>query len=65
MGGGEPSETAPRTGPGSLVQVQDEKLWVKVEYVQWWDVCRGMAWPEREECIAGIIYGGMKRLNNW
>lgn len=57
MGGGEPSETASGTGSGSLVQVQDEELRVKVEPVQWWDVCRGMAWPEREECIAGIMHG--------
>ncbi|KAL6324321.1 hypothetical protein AAG906_012567 [Vitis piasezkii] len=43
------------TRPGSLVQVQDEELRVKVESVQWWDVCQGMSWPEREECIMMIL----------
>lgn len=52
--GGEPSETASRTGSGSSVQMQDEDLRVKVEPVQWWDVCRRTDWPEREECISGI-----------
>lgn len=52
--GGEPSETASRTGSGSSVQMQDEELRVKVEPVQWWDVCRRTDWPEREECISGI-----------
>ena len=52
--GGEPSETASRTGSGSSLQVQDEELRVKVQPVQWWDVCRRTDWPEREECISGI-----------
>ncbi|KAK9293064.1 hypothetical protein L1049_021048 [Liquidambar formosana] len=55
--GGEPSETASRTGPGSLGQMQDEDLRVKVEPVQWWDVCRRTDWPEREECISGVTLG--------
>ncbi|XP_024031449.1 autophagy-related protein 18h isoform X2 [Morus notabilis] len=52
--GGEASETASRTGSSSSVQIQDEELRMKVEPVQWWDVCRRTDWPEREECIAGI-----------
>lgn len=39
---------------GSQVQgVQDEELRVKVEPVQWWDVCRRTDWPEKEEFIGG------------
>ncbi|KAF3454402.1 hypothetical protein FNV43_RR04849 [Rhamnella rubrinervis] len=34
--------------------MQDEELRVKVDPVQWWDVCRRTDWPEREECISGI-----------
>lgn len=56
MGGGEAAEATSGTGSGSLVQVQDEEMRVKVEPVQWWDVCRGTAWPEREERIAGIMH---------
>ncbi|PON85543.1 Breast carcinoma amplified sequence [Trema orientale] len=52
--GGEPGESASRTGSGSSHQLQDEELRVKVEPVQWWDVCRRTDWPEREECISGI-----------
>lgn len=36
---------------------QDEELRVKVEPVQWWDVCRRTDWPEKEEFI-GIGGGG-------
>ncbi|MCD7453901.1 hypothetical protein HAX54_022607 [Datura stramonium] len=31
---------------------------VKVDPIQWWDVCRRADWPEREECIHGITLGG-------
>jgi hypothetical protein len=55
--GGDPNEAASRTVPGSSVQIQDDELRVKVEPVQWWDVCRGSSWPEREECISGITLG--------
>lgn len=55
--GGEPSEVASRTGPSSSLQMQDEELRVKVEPVQWWDVCRRSDWLEREECISGINFG--------
>ncbi|KAK9282136.1 hypothetical protein L1049_005048 [Liquidambar formosana] len=50
--GAEPSDSASRIRSGSLVQIQDEELRVKVEPVQWWDVCRRSDWPEREECIS-------------
>ncbi|XP_062001935.1 autophagy-related protein 18h isoform X2 [Rosa rugosa] len=53
----EPGEATSRTVPGSSVQIQDEELRVKVEPLQWWDVCRRTDWPEREECISGIKLG--------
>ncbi|XP_030503217.1 autophagy-related protein 18h isoform X2 [Cannabis sativa] len=52
--GGESTESASRSGPGSSLQMQDDELRVKVEPVQWWDVCRRTDWPERDECISGI-----------
>lgn len=55
--GGEPNEAASRTGPGSSLPIQDDELRVKVEPIQWWDVCRRNDWPEREECISGITLG--------
>lgn len=53
----ETTDTASRTGSGSLVPIQDEELRVKAEPVQWWDVCRRADWPEREECVKGITFG--------
>ncbi|XP_050381219.1 autophagy-related protein 18h isoform X2 [Argentina anserina] len=53
----EPGEATSRMVPGSSVQIQDEELRVKVEPLQWWDVCRRTDWPEREECISGIKLG--------
>ncbi|XP_041019871.1 autophagy-related protein 18h [Juglans microcarpa x Juglans regia] len=55
--GGEPSDAVSRTGPSSSLHVQDEELQLKVEPVQWWDVCRRSDWLEREECISGIALG--------
>lgn len=55
--GGESSETSMRIGQGSPLQMQDEELGIKVEAVQAWDVCRRTEWPEREECLSGIILG--------
>ncbi|XP_044499449.1 autophagy-related protein 18h-like [Mangifera indica] len=54
---GETSETSLGTGQSFSAQIQDEELAVKVEPVQWWDVCRRTDWPEREECISGISVG--------
>ncbi|XP_021742467.1 autophagy-related protein 18h-like isoform X2 [Chenopodium quinoa] len=51
------TDTAPRTGSGSLAQIQDDDLRVKSEVVHWWDVCRRVDWPEREESIKGISFG--------
>ncbi|KAJ4957024.1 hypothetical protein NE237_013807 [Protea cynaroides] len=52
--GVEPNDSGARTGSGSFVQVQDEELKVRVEPVQWWDVCRRSDWPEREVDISQI-----------
>ncbi|XVE73214.1 hypothetical protein DITRI_Ditri11bG0099200 [Diplodiscus trichospermus] len=41
-----------RIQTASYTQVQEDELGVKVEPVQWWDVCRRSDWAEREECIS-------------
>lgn len=53
----EPGESGSRTHPASLVHIQDDDLKVRVEPVQWWDVCRRSDWSEREECIFGSTGG--------
>lgn len=54
----EQSDLSLKNGTNPLVQVQEDDLGVKVEPVQWWDVCRRADWPEREEYIQGITLGG-------
>ncbi|KAL2942241.1 Autophagy-related protein 18h [Bienertia sinuspersici] len=56
--GVETTDTTSRAGSGSMMQIQDEDLKVKSEVVHWWDVCRRADWPEREECIKEISFGG-------
>ncbi|XP_027363188.1 autophagy-related protein 18h isoform X2 [Abrus precatorius] len=56
----EPSETASRTAPVPSAQIQEEDLRVKVEPVQWWDVCRRSDWPEKDVCISGNTVGGLE-----
>ncbi|TYK10205.1 autophagy-related protein 18h isoform X1 [Cucumis melo var. makuwa] len=51
--GGECGETVLRS-PNASMQMKDEELRVRVEPIQWWDVCRRAAWPEREECISSV-----------
>uniref|UniRef100_A0A2P2MCX2 Uncharacterized protein MANES_01G211900 n=1 Tax=Rhizophora mucronata TaxID=61149 RepID=A0A2P2MCX2_RHIMU len=51
----EPGEGGSRTESASFVHIQEDDLKVKVEPVQWWDVCRRKDWPEREECIFGNV----------
>ncbi|KAF2314934.1 hypothetical protein GH714_037209 [Hevea brasiliensis] len=53
----EPGESGSRTRLASFVHIQDDDLKVKVEPVQWWDVCRRSDWSEREECIFGNTSG--------
>ncbi|KAL5561610.1 hypothetical protein UlMin_031357 [Ulmus minor] len=50
--GVEPSEGGPGMHPTSF---QEEELRVKVEPVQWWDVCRRSDWLEREDSPFGTI----------
>ncbi|XP_028770758.1 autophagy-related protein 18h isoform X2 [Neltuma alba] len=56
----ETSETAPGTAPAPSTQIQEEDLRVKVEPIQWWDVCRRNDWPEREEYISGKSLSGQE-----
>ncbi|KAK1423686.1 hypothetical protein QVD17_18994 [Tagetes erecta] len=49
--GREHGESSLKVGTASQVQAQDEDLRVKVEPIQWWDVCRRTDWPETEEFI--------------
>lgn len=51
--GADLSDSASKIRSGSVMQTQDEDLRVKVDHIQWWDVCRRSDWPEREECISG------------
>ncbi|KAJ8748430.1 hypothetical protein K2173_003067 [Erythroxylum novogranatense] len=54
--GPEPVEGS-RVRSSSYVHIQEDDLKVKVEPVQWWDVCRRSDWPEREECMFGSTNG--------
>ncbi|XP_024992946.1 autophagy-related protein 18h-like isoform X1 [Cynara cardunculus var. scolymus] len=54
--GAEQGESSLRSGMASQAQMHDENLQVKVEPIQWWDVCRRADWPEREECIGGVTH---------
>ncbi|KAG7585576.1 WD40 repeat [Arabidopsis thaliana x Arabidopsis arenosa] len=57
--GGDQAESNTRNGATSVL-TSEEELRVKVEPVQCWDVCRRADWPEREENICGLTYGGRK-----
>ncbi|XP_020233954.1 autophagy-related protein 18h isoform X1 [Cajanus cajan] len=56
----ESSETASRTTLVPSAQIQEEDLRVKVEPVQWWDVCRRYDWPEKEVRILGNTVDGLQ-----
>ncbi|XP_027353314.1 autophagy-related protein 18h-like isoform X2 [Abrus precatorius] len=51
--GAVPSGTIPRIDPVPSAQIQEEDMRLKVEPVQWWDVCRRHDCPEREVHILG------------
>lgn len=38
------------------MHMQEEDLRVKVEPIQWWDVCRRSDWPVREDSVLGATY---------
>ncbi|XP_010522679.1 PREDICTED: autophagy-related protein 18g isoform X2 [Tarenaya hassleriana] len=48
----EPTENGSRLRKASQVQVEEDDLRVKVEPIQWWDVCRRSDWLEKEECLS-------------
>ncbi|CAH9087150.1 unnamed protein product [Cuscuta europaea] len=52
--GREQGQSSLRSGTGHLMQMQEDDLGVKVDPVQWWDVCRRADWPEREEYVQEI-----------
>ncbi|KAK4741577.1 hypothetical protein SAY87_025165 [Trapa incisa] len=52
----ETSHAGSRARPGSFLQIQEDELRVKVEPVQWWDVCRRSDWPEREDCNVATTF---------
>ncbi|CAK9175864.1 unnamed protein product [Ilex paraguariensis] len=54
--GAELSESRSKIRSTSYVHLQDEELRVKVEPVQWWDVCRPSDSPEREEGFSGNTF---------
>ncbi|KAL1369172.1 hypothetical protein HN51_023289 [Arachis hypogaea] len=45
--GPEPSESGSRVQSASIMHMQEDEFRVKVEPIQWWDVCRRSEWPER------------------
>ncbi|KAD7117556.1 hypothetical protein E3N88_04824 [Mikania micrantha] len=56
--GREQGESSLKVGAASQVQAQDEDLRVKVEPIQWWDVCRRTDWPEKQGFIGGSASTG-------
>lgn len=64
--GREQGQSSLRNGTGHM-QMQEDDLGVKVEPVQWWDVCRREDWPEREERVQEIYLwnnGFMETITN-
>jgi hypothetical protein len=45
--GPEPNESGPGTQSASTLHMQEDEFRVKVEPIQWWDVCRRLEWPEK------------------
>lgn len=56
--GVELSDNGLRTRSSSYMHTPDDELRLKVEPIQWWDVCRRSDWPEREESISGTTFAG-------
>ncbi|KAH7666888.1 WD40 repeat protein [Dioscorea alata] len=61
--GAESCDDSSGTGASPLLQLQDDELHVNAEPVQWWDVCRKMNWPEREESISNIVLDKQHNTN--
>ncbi|CAK8572877.1 unnamed protein product [Lathyrus sativus] len=47
--GPEPNESGSRIQSASAPHMQEDEFRVKVEPIQWWDVCRRSEWPEKGE----------------
>ncbi|KAK9984095.1 hypothetical protein SO802_033620 [Lithocarpus litseifolius] len=56
--GVEGCDSGSRTQSASYVHMQEDELRVKVEPIQWWDVCRRSDWPEREDSVSGTNFHG-------
>jgi hypothetical protein len=56
--GVEGCDSGSRTQSPSFVHMQEDELRVKVEPIQWWDVCRRSDWPEREDSVSGTNFHG-------
>ncbi|KAK3193933.1 hypothetical protein Dsin_025243 [Dipteronia sinensis] len=56
--GMELSDSSSRIRTASLAHIQEDDLRVRVEPVQWWDVCRRSDWPEREESYSEATCNG-------
>ncbi|XP_052186237.1 autophagy-related protein 18g isoform X2 [Diospyros lotus] len=50
------SDTDLKTQSGYHMHTSDEEIRVKVEPIQWWDVCRRADWLEREESISWTTF---------
>ena len=62
--GSETSDNGSRNESASLWHMQEDELRVKVEPIQWWDVCRRSEWPERGDpcCNTFDRQGGTERV---
>ncbi|KAE9611510.1 putative transcription factor WD40-like family [Lupinus albus] len=55
--GPEPSECGSRTQSASNLRMQEDEFRVKVEPIQWWDVCRRSEWPEKWDPCGNTVDG--------
>ncbi|XP_004496059.1 autophagy-related protein 18g-like [Cicer arietinum] len=53
--GPEPNESGSRTQSASALHMQEDEFRVKVEPIQWWDVCRRSEWPEKEDPFCNTL----------
>ncbi|KAK7378306.1 hypothetical protein VNO80_03745 [Phaseolus coccineus] len=62
--GPETSDTSLGNQSTSLLHMQEDEFRVKVEPIQWWDVCRRSEWPEREDTCINTFdrQGGIDRV---
>ncbi|CAJ1906934.1 unnamed protein product [Sphenostylis stenocarpa] len=62
--GSETSKSSLRNQSTSVLHIQEDEFRVKVEPIQWWDVCRRSEWPERGETCSSSFnrQGGTERV---